>query len=116
MKPELTSRFPELAPFVAAVREAYGTRLAGIYLFGSRARGDHRADSDYDVAVVLSDEDAVLWREVNRLADLALESLLSRGVDIQAVPFRLTEWRPKGTQRDLAGAAQRDAIELVAAE
>jgi uncharacterized protein len=31
-----------------------GNRLVGIYLFGSRARGDQRADSDVDVLVVLN--------------------------------------------------------------
>jgi uncharacterized protein len=106
-------RFPELAPFVAAVCSAYGDRLAGIYLFGSRARGDHKSDSDYDVAVVLSDNDAVLWREVNRLADLAVETLLSGGPDIQAVPFKVGDWKGRDPQRDLARAARRDAIGLV---
>lgn len=33
--------------------EAYGDRLVRMYLFGSRARGDARPDSDYDVLVVL---------------------------------------------------------------
>ena len=27
--------------------------IVGLYLYGSRARGDHRPDSDYDVFVVL---------------------------------------------------------------
>ena len=31
----------------------YGDRLVKLILFGSRARGDARADSDYDVMVVL---------------------------------------------------------------
>lgn len=109
-------RFAELAPFVAAVRHAYGDRLAGIYLFGSRARGDHKSDSDYDIAVVLNDDGTVLWREVNRLADLALDSLLAGGPDIQPVPFRASDWKMREPQRDLARAARRDAIDLVAAE
>lgn len=109
-------RFAELAPFVAAVRHAYGARLAGIYLFGSRARGDHKNDSDYDIAVVLEDEDTALWREVNLLADLALDTLLSGGPDIQPVPFRASDWKMREPQRDLARAARRDAIDLVAAE
>ena len=29
--------------------------VVGLYLYGSRARGDHRPDSDYDVFVVLGE-------------------------------------------------------------
>jgi uncharacterized protein len=31
----------------------YGSRLVGLVLFGSRARGDARADSDIDLLVIL---------------------------------------------------------------
>jgi predicted nucleotidyltransferase len=48
-----------LAQFAANVRNHYGSRLHGLYLFGSRARGDHRPDSDADVAVILQDGDWV---------------------------------------------------------
>ena len=34
-------------------RSSYGSRLDRVVLFGSRARGDAHADSDYDVAVFL---------------------------------------------------------------
>jgi predicted nucleotidyltransferase len=36
------------------LRQRFGDRLKGLILFGSRARGDHSADSDADVAVVLA--------------------------------------------------------------
>jgi predicted nucleotidyltransferase len=42
-----------LDDYVAAVRAHYGPRLVDVLMFGSRARGDHRPDSDADVAVVL---------------------------------------------------------------
>jgi predicted nucleotidyltransferase len=42
---------------VAEVRRGlerlYGLRLAGVVLFGSRARGEGRADSDVDLLVIL---------------------------------------------------------------
>jgi uncharacterized protein len=31
----------------------YGERLAGLIMFGSRARGDNDVDSDYDILVLL---------------------------------------------------------------
>ncbi len=42
---------PALSRFRGAVARAYGERLDRIVLFGSRARGDARPDSDHDVAV-----------------------------------------------------------------
>jgi predicted nucleotidyltransferase len=44
---------PVLVRFRAALTEIYGPRLSRVVLFGSRARGDTRPDSDYDVAVFL---------------------------------------------------------------
>jgi predicted nucleotidyltransferase len=50
----------------------YGNQLERVVLFGSRARGDARPDSDYDVAVFLKalpDR----WAELDRLARLRVE-------------------------------------------
>lgn len=48
----------------------YGTRLKRVLLYGSRARGDHQPDSDYDVLVVLEGP-------VDRRAELERLSALS---------------------------------------
>ena len=44
---------PILRRFRAALDRLYGDRIERVVLFGSRARGDAREDSDYDVAVFL---------------------------------------------------------------
>jgi predicted nucleotidyltransferase len=46
---------PILKRFRAALDALYGGRLERVVLFGSRARGEARQDSDYDVAVFLRD-------------------------------------------------------------
>jgi predicted nucleotidyltransferase len=42
-----------LDAFRTRLQSRFGSRFRGMMLFGSRARGDHRPDSDADVAVFL---------------------------------------------------------------
>ena len=44
---------PILARLKKELEAIYGARLKRVLLYGSRARGDHQPDSDYDVLVVL---------------------------------------------------------------
>lgn len=81
-----------LQDFAAAVRRHYGDRLRGLYLFGSRARGDHTPESDADVAVVLADGNWRYWDEKMQLSDLSYDSLIETGADIQGWPVRQSEW------------------------
>jgi len=65
----------------------YGDRIERVVLFGSRARGDAREDSDYDVAVFLEDL-TDRWHEFHRLADLRTDMLSDTGMFVEARPFR----------------------------
>lgn len=46
---------PVLRRAKAGLQAIYGPRLTGVVLYGSRARGDHRPDSDYDLLVLIKD-------------------------------------------------------------
>ena len=78
---------PVLKRFRYALDELYGDSIERIVLFGSRARGDARADSDYDVAVFIK-ELSDRWREFNRLADLGTEIFAETGEFVHAIPYR----------------------------
>lgn len=59
-----------LVKFRAAVDAAFGDRVERVVLFGSRARGDARPDSDWDVAVFLK-EGADRWETIRTLSGIA---------------------------------------------
>jgi len=63
---------PILLRIRRSLHAIYGDRIERLVLFGSRARGDAHADSDYDIAVFLEDL-TDRWREFHRLADLRTE-------------------------------------------
>ena len=78
---------PVLIRFRKALDAMYGERLERVVLFGSRARGDARPESDYDVAVFLHDLDD--WgAELYRLADLSSNIIDETGEFVHAMPYR----------------------------
>ncbi|WP_420267132.1 nucleotidyltransferase domain-containing protein [Candidatus Magnetominusculus dajiuhuensis] len=85
---------PILAQFRAALVEIYGDRLDRVVLFGSRARGDEREDSDYDVAVFLkslSDR----WFELDRLAVLCVSFIDDTGAFFDVKPYSATAYQER---------------------
>ena len=105
---EKPSNDPVLTRFRAAVIEIYGERAERVVLFGSRARGDAKPDSDYDIAVFLRDipERA---EEMARLAELETEILYDTGAVINSMPF------PAGAYRDRTGfmsELRKDGLDL----
>jgi predicted nucleotidyltransferase len=78
---------PVLVRLRDALNEVYGDRLERVVLFGSRARGDARPDSDYDVAVFLHGMND-LGPELHRLADLGSVIIEETGAFVHAMPYR----------------------------
>lgn len=76
--------------FIAKVASEFD--LAGAILFGSRARGSFRPESDADIAVLLQ---GVPGRRVDatlKMADFAFDVMLETGVLIEAIPLWEEEW------------------------
>lgn len=70
---------PVLATFKQELEKLYGPRLRQALLYGSRARGDHQPDSDYDVLVIVEGP-FDHWTEVHRLAGLS-DDILWRTIE-----------------------------------
>lgn len=99
---------PVLTRFRSAVTEIYGERVERVVLFGSRARGDAKPDSDYDIAVFLRDAGS-FTAESARLAAVSTDILFDTGAVISATPF------PAGAYRERTGfmhELRKDGLDL----
>jgi predicted nucleotidyltransferase len=65
----------------------YGDRIERVVLFGSRARGEAREDSDYDVAVFLKGF-ADRWQEIDRIIPVVTDIIDDTGAVIHAMSYR----------------------------
>lgn len=66
--------------------------VAGAIVFGSRARGTHRADSDADVAVLLNGDHERALPTTLAMADVAYDVLLDTGINISPLPIWRDQW------------------------
>ena len=97
-----------LRRFRVALEEAYGDRIERVVLYGSRARGDARPDSDYDVAVFLKELNR-FGEEAGKIAEIETDILRDTGAVINALPFRAGSYRERtGLMQEL----RRDGLDL----
>ena len=82
-----------LEDFHKRILNRFGERLRGLVLFGSRARGDHRPDSDVDVAVFLETVDDPIAAQMD-IAEDSYAVFLNHQLLIQPWVFRGTPEQP----------------------
>ena len=99
---------PILARAKSAIEDAYGDRIERMVLYGSRARGDARPDSDYDIAVFLHGITNRV-QEMYRLADIGTDILLDTGLHVHARPYRAGSYNDRTM---LMHEIRRDAVDL----
>ena len=68
-----------LEQFKDNLKKILGDRFVELMLFGSKARGDDRPDSDIDVLVIVTTDD---WRIRDKVYEIATEILLQADVCI----------------------------------
>lgn len=76
-----------VATLAERLNKRFGARLKGLILFGSRARGDHTADSDADVAVILQGPIGKSFPIKSAIIDDSYDLFLDSGILIQPWPL-----------------------------
>ena len=103
-----TSIDPILSRFRVALNDIYGERIERVVLFGSRARGDAGPDSDFDLAVFLTEIDG-FGTEAAKIAAIEADLLLDTGAVVNALPLPAGFYlEHTGLMREL----RRDGIDL----
>lgn len=70
-------------------------RVAKVVLYGSRARGDARRNSDWDLAVFVRGRPTS--RDLSILSHIAFDLMMETGAFIQAFPFSVRHEQRQGT-------------------
>ncbi len=106
MVPKSSSLTPQFRRFLARLRRDLEPER--VILFGSRARGDNRADSDYDLLIVSARFRGLPWIEraplVIRLWDLPL--------DVEPICLTPEEYRRRRRELSIIGEAVREGVVL----
>lgn len=100
---------PVLSKLRAALDDIYGARIERVMLYGSRARGDWNEDSDYDVAVFLTDITS-RWEEFMRLGRLQTDILIQTGEFVHVMPYAAGAW--SDPRSPLMHEIRRDGCDL----
>ncbi|MEI8241877.1 MAG: nucleotidyltransferase domain-containing protein [bacterium] len=97
--------------FAGEVRMHFGTRLHGIRLYGSAARGDWQEDSDVDILVLL---DAVTTEDRAWIAERANHlGILGSGILLSAVTLTAADFqRLHDRERLFAAEVKRDGMPI----
>jgi len=85
--------------------------LAEVFLFGSRARGDHRTDSDWDV-LVITPKEKVTFDYESALRDPIFDLELESGQVISLLVYSRSDWTRKMTGSPLFSSIKREGIKI----
>ena len=86
-------------------RIVFATHPAAVWLFGSRARGDARQSSDFDLMAIFSDEEAA---HIDDLRSKMAEAVAGSGVGADVMACTLSDFE---AFRDVAGSMIRTVHE-----
>ena len=84
---------------------------AEIYLYGSRARGDNRKDSDWDI-LVISPNEKITFDYESELRDPILDIEIDSGEIISLLVYSKSDWIGKQTVSPLFRNVSKEGIRI----
>ena len=87
----------------------YGSRLKGLVVFGSYARGQARPGSDLDVAMLLEDMERP-WPEIRCTGSIVADLSLKYGITVSLIP--LAEHELTENASPLVRSIRREGIQV----
>ena len=97
-----------LSPFLSSLQQSLGR--ARVILFGSRARGDARPNSDYDLLIISHAFSGVRFYE----RPVRIYQLLPRNIDVDLICLTPEEFKARSKSLSIIGEAAREGVELTA--
>lgn len=88
--------------------------MVGAVLYGSRARGTYRPDSDADLAILLLGEKQKTLPITLAMSNIAYDVLLETGINITPLPIWLDEWNhpERSSNPELIANIKEEGIQI----
>lgn len=83
-----------------------------VLLFGSRARGDERPDSDFDILVLLDHEGRATEKDHNDVVFPMYMSLWDKDLKANVMAYTTNEWNAKKGRSLFYNNVMEDALEI----
>lgn len=97
-----------VAAFRRELKHAFADKFVSLSLFGSKARGEARPDSDVDLLVILADK---TWDDEQQIFSLVTEVFLQAGVVLSPKVYSARELEQKrGRHNVFVQDIDRDAV------
>ncbi|MCL6559793.1 MAG: nucleotidyltransferase domain-containing protein [Firmicutes bacterium] len=78
-----------LRQFVAYLNDIYPKQIRSVILYGSKARGDARPDSDIDILLLVNDRHKI---DRDKIYDFIVDADLEHGIDISLNIYNAEEF------------------------
>lgn len=96
--------------FLQKLERSFPRQIDRIVLYGSRARGDFREDSDIDLAIILNSPNRSMRKQISMMSS---ETSFEEAIVLQAVVFSKEEWgNPSFKTFLLVERIQREGIRI----